>query len=308
MELRQLRYLARIFDLGSFSQAAASLDVVTSALSQQISRLERELKTQLLRRTSTGVIPTDAGIAFMQQARLAIRHADDAIRAARLQRLSGHVSVGLAPSTATVIGLPLLQLMRERYPDVRLRLVESLSGDLEQMLNARQLDLAVLFSSNAERRWSATPLLVERLFVMGPQALMGKPKDRGMRLSEIAKLPLILPSVGHGLRILLTSAFAAAKCAPRIVAEIDGLAVLMNAVSAGFGVTIQPGAAAARIVGNDCAVVKIADARLFRPSLLISLPDDELSPAARAAASTLTALARRLVLSGKWVGASLHES
>ncbi len=113
MELRQLRDFVRVVELGSMGRAAADLGVVTSALSQQISRLENELSTRRLR-TSSGVQPTDAGLAFWRQAPLA--------------RLSGHVSVGLAPSTASVLGLPLMRAMRERYPDMRLHLVESLSG------------------------------------------------------------------------------------------------------------------------------------------------------------------------------------
>lgn len=45
-------------------KAALELGVVTSALSQQIGRLESELSTRLLQRTSSGVAPTDAGLAF----------------------------------------------------------------------------------------------------------------------------------------------------------------------------------------------------------------------------------------------------
>src|SRR5438067_3779375 len=145
VELRQLRYFVRVVELGSMGRAALELAVGTSALSQQISRLESELATRLLQRTSSGVIPTDAGLAFWHQAQLAIRHADDAVRAARLARLSGHVSVGMAPSTTAVLGLPFMTAMRERYPDIRLHLVENLSGNLTSMLRARQLDLAVLF-------------------------------------------------------------------------------------------------------------------------------------------------------------------
>ena len=145
MELRQLRYFVRVVELGSMGRAASDLGVVTSALSQQISRLEGELCTRLLQRTSAGVLPTDAGLAFLQQAQLTLRHADDAVRAAQQARLAGHVSVGFAPSTTAVLCVPFLEAMRARYPDVRLRLVESLSGNLGSMLNARQLDVAVLF-------------------------------------------------------------------------------------------------------------------------------------------------------------------
>jgi LysR family tcuABC transcriptional regulator len=111
-------------------------------------------------------VPTDAGLAPFSRsgARLALRHADRQRAAARCgaaARLSGHVSVGLAPTTASVLGVPLMRAMRERYPAVRLHLVEPV-GHLSTMLNARQLDLAVLFETEAARRWSVLPLLEER--------------------------------------------------------------------------------------------------------------------------------------------------
>lgn len=104
MELRQLRYFVRIVETGSMGSAALDLDIGVSALSQQMTRLENELAIRLLQRTSRGVTPTNSGLAFYSQAQLALRHADDAILAARDARLSGHVSVGMAPSTASVLG------------------------------------------------------------------------------------------------------------------------------------------------------------------------------------------------------------
>jgi len=62
MELRQLRYFVRVVELGSMSRAALELDLVQSALSQQISRLEGELATRLLQRSPQGVVPTAAGL------------------------------------------------------------------------------------------------------------------------------------------------------------------------------------------------------------------------------------------------------
>ena len=153
MELRQLRYFVRVAELGSMGRAAADLGLVTSALSQQIARLEGELSTRLLQRTAGGVVPTEAGLAFLRQARLALRHTDAAARAAQHARLSGTVSVGLAPTTGAVLGVPLMRAMRERYPEVRLHLVESLSGHLAAMLESRQIDLAVLFRADRGGRW-----------------------------------------------------------------------------------------------------------------------------------------------------------
>jgi len=308
MELRQLRYFVKVCELRSMGRAAVELGVVTSALSQQISRLEGELCTRLLQRSSAGVSPTDAGVAFLQQAQLTLRHADEAVRAAQQARLSGHVSVGLAPTTASVLGLPLMQAMRVRYPDVRLHLVESLSGNLASMLQARQLDLAVLFEAATQRRWSIEPLLEEKLFLIAAASLAQRPPGVRVRLSQLAGVPLIMPSAGHGLRATLTTAFARARIEPDVVAEIDGLALLMDAVRAGLGATIQPGAALARQPVGDVLSSQITDAHVGRRNLLVSLSDDELSPAALATRVVMADTARRLVCEGRWAGASLLES
>jgi len=307
MELRQLRYFIRVVELGSMGRAALDLGVGTPALSQQISRLEGELSTRLLQRTTTGVLPTDAGLAFFRQAQLAIRHADAAAQAARQARLAGHVSIGLAPSTAGVLALPLLDAMRERYPDVRLRVVESLSGNLATMLNARQLDLAVLFETDGARRWSVLPLLEERLFVIGRRDLPGMPTGRSVRIARLASLPLVLPSGTHGLRAILDAAFARERCAPHVVLEIDGLAVLMDAVRAGLAATIQPGAATVRLPADEMARIELAERSARRRNLLASLSDDELSPAALAARVVLRSVAAGLVAQQRWPGATLHE-
>lgn len=306
MELRQLRYFLSVVEHGSMGKAALELGLVTSALSQQISRLEGELSTRLLQRTSVGVVPTDAGLAFWRQAQLALRHIDDAALAARSARLSGHVSVGMAPSTASVLGVAFMQAMRTRYPDVRLHLVESLSGYLASMLSARQIDLAVLFRAEPAQRWSVVSLLDERLFLIGACDLQAMPTSASVRLKNLGNLPLILPSGTHGLRSLLSSAFTRAEYEPNIVAEVDGLALLMDAVRTGIGATIQPGAALARPENDILKSVPVADKYATRRNLIASISDDELSPAGLAARVVLADVARQLVRDGRWPGARLH--
>ena len=307
MELRQLRYFLSVVEHGSMGKAALELGVVTSALSQQISRLESELSTRLLQRTSSGVLPTDAGLAFWRQAQLALRHIDDAALAARAARLAGHVSVGMAPSTASVLGVAFMRAMLERYPDVRVRIVESLSGYLSSMLSARQIDLAVLFHEEPAQRWSVVSLLDERLFVIGSSELAGMPSGASVRLGQLGTLPLILPSEPHGLRSLLMAAFGRAKYKPKIIAEVDGLALLMDFVRAGLGATIQPGAALARPENQVLTGIPVADVYATRPNMIASVSDDELSPAGLAARVVLADVARRLVQEGQWPGARLRR-
>jgi LysR family tcuABC transcriptional regulator len=307
MELRQLRYFVRIVELGSMSRAALDLDLVQSALSQQISRLESELSTRLLQRSSKGVVPTEAGLAFFREAQLTLRHAEQAVRAAQQSRLSGTVSVGLASTTAAVLGVPLMRAMRARYPDVRLHLVESMSGHLTSMLNSRQLDLAVLFDTGVARRWSVMPLLEEKLYLMRPRSAGEAGAPASTTMAQLQGVPLILPTGAHGLRSALDAAFARADIKPRLVAEVDSLTMLMDAVCAGLGCTVQPWAALGRVqdAGLRLHWAEITDAQVHRSNALCSLSDDELSPAALATRVVLADCARALVGSGQWAGARL---
>ncbi len=306
MELRQLRYFVRIIETGSMGSAAQDLDIGVSALSQQMSRLENELAIRLLQRTSRGVTPTNAGLAFYSQAQLALRHADDAILAAREARLSGHVSVGMAPSTASILGIPFIHAMQENYADVRLHVVESLSGNLERMINTRQIDLAVVFQKDKILRWSARPILEEQLFLIGSHALLAALPDKPITPEQLAGIPLIMPSQGHGLRGRLDAVCQEHALNIEIVAEIDGLALLMRAVRDGLGATLQPGAAISHLNNDALRVIGVHNPVLSRPNFLVSLSDDELTPAGLAARVVLTKVMRHLVDAGEWPGATLY--
>ncbi|EDT6684819.1 tricarballylate utilization LysR family transcriptional regulator TcuR [Salmonella enterica subsp. enterica] len=306
MELRQLRYFVRIIETGSMGSAAQDLDIGVSALSQQMSRLENELAIRLLQRTSRGVTPTNAGLAFYSQAQLALRHADDAILAAREARLSGHVSVGMAPSTASILGIPFIHAMQENYADVRLHVVESLSGNLERMINTRQIDLAVVFQKDKILHWSARLILEEQLFLIGSHALLAALPDNPITPEQLAGIPLIMPSQGHGLRGRLDAVCQEHALNVEIVAEIDGLALLMRAVRDGLGATLQPGAAISHLDNDALRVIGVHNPVLSRPNFLVSLSDDELTPAGLAARVVLTKVMRQLVDAGEWPGATLY--
>lgn len=308
MELRQLRYFVSIVDFGGMGKAALALGVATAALSQQISRLEAELGVRLLLRQPNGTTPTEAGAAFYRRAQLVLRHADDAVCEAKRVRLTGAVSVGLTPATAALLGTPFFSAMHERYPEVRLHLVECFSGFLSQMLNARQIDLAVLFQTDAASRWNSAPLLRESLFAIcspsSPHAFSGG----SIELADLAKAPLILPSRAHGLRVMLDAAFAQQGLSPHVVAEIDSLGMLMESVRLGHGITVQQSGVAARPPITGLSFARLSDAGIAIQSLVVSLSADELSPAAHTARAMIHEVATKLVQDGRWIGATLSNA
>jgi LysR family tcuABC transcriptional regulator len=197
-------------------------------------------------------------------------------------------------------------------------MIESLSGHLSTMLNARQLDLAVLFDSpirasqhiQTARNWSVKPLLEEDIFLIANRQKQKPKPPKSLQLAQLIDEPLILPTGPHGLRSTLNAAFARANITPQVTLEIDSLAMLMDAVRSGLGATLQPWAAVARMKDSpdQLYMARISDHKVKRLNLLCGLSDDELSPAALATRVVLSDCVTTLVKSGAWQGVVLSQS
>ena len=309
MELKQLKYLVTIVESGSFGKAAQKLDVGTSALSQQISKLEDELCTRLLRRSTTGVEPTPSGLAFFKQAQLVLRHTQYAIEAAHSSRLTGHVCVGFSPSIASVLGVPLMNLMSKRYPDIKVHLVESLSGNLATLVNSRQLDIAIIFTQDVDPSWSVQPLLKEPMFLIAHEDLLHKYgfaeniQTKQIEFEKVNQLPLALPSQRHGLRKFLEQKVELLN----VEFEIDGLHLLMNCVRQLNMATIQPGSAYFEYLRPDLCFLKIISPELDRMNYLISISEEELSPASLATKVAIKTCIKELITKDLWPSAELLD-
>jgi LysR family hca operon transcriptional activator len=84
MELRHLRYFVAAVEAGSLTEAARdTLHTSQPSLSRQIRELERQVGAELLRRSVDGVVPTAAGWAFLDHARIAVSQVESALEAAR---------------------------------------------------------------------------------------------------------------------------------------------------------------------------------------------------------------------------------
>lgn len=311
MDMRQLRYFVQIVESGSLAKASRQLFIAQPALSQQMARLEEEVGKSLLVRSSRGVTATENGTALYHHAKFMLRQLDQAVSVARQDSaaLSGRVTLGLAPTTNSQLGLPLIRYMRKKLPGVMVNVVEGLSGHLEHMTRVGQLDLAVLFSQKAAAELSVEPLLEEDLFVILPKASALVPAERSsLTLAEVAALPLIVPSPGHGLRRRIGLEFDRANVGIDPVAEIDSLPLLMHCLADGMGATIKPMAAIHALDNpQNWRALTISDARMSRMNYLYSLPPEKLSPVAAVVRDELKQLVHRLIESGEWQGVRLPQ-
>ena len=312
MDMRQLRYFVQIVESGSLAKASRQLFIAQPALSQQMARLEHEVGKSLLVRSSRGVSPTENGEALYHHAKFMLRQLDQAVSVARQETatLSGRVTLGLAPTTVCQVGLPLLRHLRCKFPGVLLNIVEGLSGHLEHMTRVGQLDLTVLFSQKAAAELSVEPLLEEELFVIvSADSTLVPAERRSLTLNEVAALPLILPSPGHGLRRRIALEFERVNLPIDAVAEVDSLPLLMHCVGEGLGATIKP-MAAIHALGNTperWRPIRISDAAMTRTNYLYALPPGKLSPCAAAVRDELRQVVRGLAESGEWQGVRLCE-
>src|SRR5688572_21981014 len=97
MELRQLEYLVAVVDASSFSAAARQLGVAQPSISEQVRKLERELRQPLLDRLPRRVVPTPAGQQLVEHARRILAEVAEAESRARegvSGTLSGRLAIG----------------------------------------------------------------------------------------------------------------------------------------------------------------------------------------------------------------------
>lgn len=312
MDMRQLRYFVQIVESGSLAKASRQLFIAQPALSQQMGRLEEEVGRSLLVRSSRGVTPTENGEALYHHAKFMLRQLDQAVAVARQDNAAvhGRVALGLAPTTVAQLGLPLMRHLRQKHPGVVLNIVEGLSGHLEHMTRLGQLDLAILFSRTAASELDVSPLLEEELFVILPaDSPLVAAGVTAIELADVARLPLILPSPGHGLRRRIAIEFERCGLPLDAVAEVDSLPLLMQCLADGLGVTIKP-MAATLALGTDrdrWRCLRVRGASLTRTNYLYALPSPKLSPVAAVVRHELRTLVSELVISGSWTGVELRN-
>ena len=245
MELRHLRYFIGVAEEENVSRAALKLHVSQPALSRQIRDLEEELGFLLLERSAKSVRLTEAGRAFLTEARAVLQRAEDAVKAARAIATGGRgeLHVGYAPSLTARILPPTLRAFQAELPNVRVRLHDLSTEEMLAGLREGKLQIALVVR--------LTPALLRGLrfeeLARDSICLAVAPKHplagrRTVTLAEVAREPLVTysrkdyPDAHENLAAM----FAAIKSKPRIAEEHDSVSSLIAAVEAGNGVAIAP--------------------------------------------------------------------
>jgi molybdate transport repressor ModE-like protein len=283
LDVRRLALLAEVARQGSISAAAKAGGYTPSAVSQQIGKLEREAGQPLLERHARGITLTDGGRALIARADRIGRE----IRAARAELdeiaglRSGSVRLGSFP-TASASLLPLaVKGFGTEHPGITISVRSALRSELIEMLQGRDVELALLWDYDWDRveddALDLLPLLDD------PTALLVAADHRLARrvtvpLEELARESWVTRADNHPLLEVLRRVTGRAGLEPRISFEAHDYHEVQAMVAVGLGVALAPRTALTNL-RNDVRVIAVSPNAPVRRITLARLKDRRLTPA-----------------------------
>lgn len=270
LNVTRLTMLREVASRGTIAAAAEALFMSPSAVSQQMSVLEREAGVPLLERKGRGVRLTDAGralVANTERILAAIEHAEADLAAAS-QGIVGRVRVSAFPTAARSILIPAIVRLRDEHPNLQLSMVDLEPEEAMPALKARDLDLVLTYE------WDLLPSLedpgIEREELLAEQVFVALPRNHPLALrggpvavAELANEEWIVGRDATSMLDLVTAAGRAAGYRPKTDFHSMDFEVILAAVEAGLGVALVPPLA---LVGEtaDVAIRAATDIALAR--------------------------------------------
>jgi DNA-binding transcriptional LysR family regulator len=291
LDLHRLRLLKEFADRGTIAATAGALGYTPSAVSQQLSALEREAGATLLDRAARSVELTDAGrrLAVHAEIILAQVEAAEADLSVSEREPSGRVSVAAFPSAAAAFAPALAGSLRP-HPGLTLVLRQEQQGEGLRRLRAGEVDVALVDDWSGGLPDTAPGMLRFYHLVRDPLVLI---LPRGHLLSDSA-VPVDLRLLRETSRWMAAPAGEPSRQAvdrllmevggaPAVPWEFEGLGTIISLVSRGIGVATVPKLALAsgegRVVVRELpepvpardvyAVVRAASVR--RPAVAVIL-------------------------------------
>lgn len=241
MELHQLRYFLAVARARNFSRAAEQCRVAQPSLSQQIMKLEDELKERLFERTRREVALTPAGELFRV-------HAERILDEVELARdkvgevrglLRGRVALGALPTVAPYYLPARLRAFATKHPGIEVVVHEDTTAQLAQGVLAKEIDVALVSLPVEKAGLAAEELFDEDLLVALPEkhALAAR---KHLKLDDLECEAFILMKEGHCLAGQALQFCRLNGFAPRVSFRSAQIETVLAFVAAGWGVSIVP--------------------------------------------------------------------
>jgi LysR family nitrogen assimilation transcriptional regulator len=264
MDLRHIQHFLAIAECGSLSKASTILGIAQPTLSRSVRQLEEDIGTYLFYRHGRGIRLTEEGAQFQTAVTPLIRdllQAKDDIKG-NAGVPAGPVVFGMPPSISGVIGSRLVEVFLERFPQVKLQIMDGFSGYVNEWLVSGRVDMAIVNSARRSANMRMDPVLTVGLFhvIRRSPTHDARGKDDTIAFSELIGAPLVVPGRHHGLRRELDSAAQKLGTDLNVLVEIDALEALFNLVRRGIASTILPhGAIVRHLADPELLIRRVVD-------------------------------------------------
>lgn len=291
VRIEQLEYVAAVTQLGSLRRASEHLHISQPALSEAVSKLEKELGVALLDRRRSGARISRAGRDLLPRIE-SVLHAVDALRtAAGDQKAAARtVRLGTVNTATSQLLFPSLRSMQQSHPGTTVEVLDLLQTEIQLGLQEGTLDLGLvnmLPGDDLSTGVQGTHLLEGRPVVVLP-AWHPYADLEQVSIDDLRREPFILMRSGYVMHRLAHRLFGEAL--PPSCRSTDGAEMGKLMVAEGLGLTLLPEFS----VGGDPleragAIVArpIADTEVTVRLLLVERRDPHPSAQVRALAETL---------------------
>jgi len=255
LELRQLKYFAKVAELEHFGRASEQLNVVQPALSRQVKQLEEELDVQLFERLPRGVRLTSAGRVLLERAGALLAEVDSLtldVKRAGAGKL-GKLRVAFADGATYSGHVPhIIASFRESHPDVHLELVPATSLEQSRLVRAELIDIAFVYwiPQDADDLQSRDLNAEKIMLAVAKSNPLSSKKVLSMRDLVDSRFVWFKREVSPIYYDLMLSRCANAGVTLNVVQEAIGESTILTLVSTDIGVTFMTESARGRKPDN----------------------------------------------------------
>ena len=249
MDFRDLRYITKVADCGSITEAARQLFISQPSLSYIISRVEQDIGVQLFDRRSYPLALTYAGEKYVDTARKILRLNDNLRRELVDIGLGekGRIRFGIPTERAGYMLPQVILAYRKLFPQVDISFYEAMSDDLLVSLQRDEINFYIIPRDQQDLPQGLQTELIyqERLYlVAAPGAVREEdlvdPDKRQVSIAFLRRNPFILIRRGHAIRKRVDAILKKQKLTPEISMEVSSCISAVQLADAGLGITIIP--------------------------------------------------------------------
>lgn len=267
--------------LGSFAAAANRLGYTASAVSQQMSALERDTGVDLFQRSARSIHPTEAALVMTRHAAKVLTDIEALMAAASRTHDATHqeLRLGIFPSLATYVLPRILQNPKWKDLGIDLRVsVAEPSQTIQGLRTGGELDVALVYQVG--QSGLAWPHTVNRQWIGDDEfrvvlpAAWGFRADAKVAADHLSDMPWIVHHPGTSDATVIERLFASCNLHPRVVAYSDDFHASLEMAAAGLGAALVP-ELALRHRPAGVVVLDVPEIRLARNVFALLINDKQ---------------------------------